>query len=42
MFEIKRVLEANGHPVEVLRAERAGHVVREDEMQVIAETRTGL
>lgn len=45
MFELKRVLEANGHSVHVVRENRVGYVVYEDDVQVIAEpfadTRTG-
>jgi hypothetical protein len=37
MHEIKRVLEANGHVVHLLREERVGYVVYSDEAQVIAE-----
>jgi len=45
MYALKRVLEANGHPVHVVRESRVGYVIYEDEAQVIAEpfadTRTG-
>lgn len=45
MYEIKRVLEANGFVVHAVREERVGYVVYSDEVQVIAEpfadTRTG-
>jgi hypothetical protein len=37
MFELKRVLEANGHPVHVVRENRVGYIVYEDDAQVIAE-----
>jgi hypothetical protein len=45
MHEIKRVLEANGHVVHIVREDRAGYVIYRDHAQVIAEpfadTRTG-
>jgi hypothetical protein len=45
MNEIKRVFEANGHTVHMVREERVGYVVYRDDFQVIAEpfadTRTG-
>jgi len=45
MFELKRVMEANGHSVHVVRKNRVGYIVYEDDVQVIAEpfadTRTG-
>jgi len=45
MFELIRVLKANGHPVYVVRENSVGHMVYEDDAQVIAEpfadTRTG-
>ena len=37
MHEIKRILEANGHVVHVLREDRVGYVVYEDKAQVVAE-----
>lgn len=37
MHEIKRVLEANGHVVYIVREDRIGYVVYEDAVQVIAE-----
>ncbi|HEX7075605.1 MAG TPA: hypothetical protein VF226_16320 [Hyphomicrobiaceae bacterium] len=37
MYKIKRIAEANGHSVDVIREERVGYVVYEDEFQVIAE-----
>jgi hypothetical protein len=37
MHEIKRVLEANGHVVHLLREERVGYIVYSDEAQVVAE-----
>jgi hypothetical protein len=37
MHEMKRVVEANGYVVELIRAERIGYVVYEDEAQVVAE-----
>jgi hypothetical protein len=44
MHKLKRVLEANGHVVDVIRENKIGYVY-EDELQVIAEpfsnTRTG-
>ncbi len=45
MHEIKRVLEENGYVVHIVREDRIGYVVYEDDAQVIAEpfadTRTG-
>jgi hypothetical protein len=45
MHEMKRIIEANGHVVHIVREERIGYVVYEDDVQVIAEpfadTRTG-
>ena len=45
MFAIKRVLEANGHQVHIVREDRIGYAVYRDAVQVIAEpfadTRTG-
>ena len=45
MHEIRRVLEQNGHVVEIITEARVGYVVYEDAFQVIAEpfsdTRTG-
>jgi hypothetical protein len=45
MHEIKMILEANGHPVTMIREERVGYIVYEDEFQVVAEpfseTQTG-
>ena len=45
MHEIKRVLEANGHVVHIVREDRIGYIVYTDDAQVIAEpfadTRTG-
>ena len=45
MHEIRRVLEQNGHVVEILSEARVGYVVYEDTFQVVAEpfseTRTG-
>lgn len=38
MFELKRVLEANGHSVHVVRENRMGYIVCEDDAQVIAES----
>jgi hypothetical protein len=37
VFEMRRVLEANGHLVHVVREDRVGYVVYRDEVQVIAE-----
>jgi hypothetical protein len=37
MYEIKRVLEANGYIVHVVREDRVGYIVYSDEAQVIAE-----
>jgi hypothetical protein len=34
---MKDVIEANGHVVEIIREERIGYVVYEDEAQVVAE-----
>ena len=45
MHEMKRIVEANGHLVHIVREDRVGYVVYEDDVQVIAEpfadTRTG-
>lgn len=45
MHEMRRIVEANGHAVELIREERIGYVVYEDDVQVVAEpfsdTRTG-
>lgn len=45
MHELRRVLEAYGHPVELIREDRVGYIVYEDDCQVVAEpfsdTRTG-
>ncbi len=45
MHDIKRVLDANGHFVEVLQEDPVGYIVYTDDIQVIAEpfadTRTG-
>jgi hypothetical protein len=45
MFEVRRVLEANGHVVHLVREDRIGYLVYRDKVQVIAEpfadTRTG-
>ena len=45
MHDLRRVLEANGHPVDVIREDRVGYIVYEDDVQVVAEpfadTRTG-
>ena len=37
MHELKRILEANGHPVTVIREDRIGFVIFEDDLQVVAE-----
>jgi len=37
MHEIKRILEANGHMVHILREDRVGYIVYSDEAQVVAE-----
>jgi hypothetical protein len=37
MHEIKRVLEANGHMVHILREDRVGYIVYRDDAQVVAE-----
>ena len=37
MHEIKRVLEANGHAVHIVREDRIGYVVYRDDAQAIAE-----
>lgn len=46
MQGLKRVVEANGYAVTLVRENRVGYVVHEDEFQVIAEpfadTRTGI
>jgi hypothetical protein len=45
MHELKRVLEANGYSVALVREDRVGYIVYEDDLQVVAEpfsdTRTG-
>lgn len=45
MHQIKRLLEDSGHAVSVIREDRVGYVVYEDEFQVVAEpfsdTQTG-
>jgi hypothetical protein len=45
MHQIKHILEANGYQVTLIREERIGYIVYEDELQVVAEpfadTRTG-
>jgi len=45
MYELKRILEGNGHAVSTIQEERIGYVVYDDAMQVVAEpfadTRTG-
>lgn len=37
MYALKGVLEAHGHVVEVIREQRVGYVVYEDDLQVVAE-----
>jgi hypothetical protein len=37
MHDLKRILEAYGHSVEVVREERIGYIVYEDDLQVVAE-----
>jgi hypothetical protein len=37
MFSLKRVFEAHGHTVNLVREERVGYLVYEDEHQVVAE-----
>jgi len=37
MHDLKRILERNGHSVEIVRENRVGYVVYEDEFQVVAE-----
>ena len=37
MFALKRILEEHGHTVTLIREERIGYVVYEDEHQVVAE-----
>jgi hypothetical protein len=37
MYDIKRVLDANAHFVDILRQDRVGYLVYQDEFQVIAE-----
>ena len=34
---VEQLVEANGHVVEIIREERIGYVVYEDEAQVVAE-----
>ena len=45
MHALRRILEAHGYPVTVVRETRLGYVVYEDDVQVVAEpfadTRTG-
>lgn len=36
-YALKRILEANGVPMTVLRSKRLGYVVYEDEFQIVAE-----
>jgi hypothetical protein len=46
MHDLKRILEAYGESVELIREDRIGYVVYEDQVQVVAEpfsdTRTGV
>jgi hypothetical protein len=37
MHALKRVLELHGHSISLVREERVGYIVHEDEFQVIAE-----
>lgn len=37
MHDMKRIAEMHGHTVEVIREERVGYVVYEDQLQVVAE-----
>jgi hypothetical protein len=37
MYDIKRVLDVNGHTVDILRQDRVGYLVYQDEFQVVAE-----
>jgi hypothetical protein len=37
MFVIKKVLEAHGYSISLIRAERVGYIVYEDVLQVVAE-----
>lgn len=37
MHEMKRVLEANGYAMHIVREDRIGYVVYSDDIQVIAE-----
>ena len=45
MHILKRILEAYGHSVQLVREDRVGYIVYEDDVQVVAEpfsaTRTG-
>jgi hypothetical protein len=45
MYELKRLLDANGYLISTIRESRVGYIVYEDDLQVIAEpfaeTRTG-
>jgi len=34
---MKRIVEANGYSVGLVRADRVGYVIYEDEVQVVAE-----
>lgn len=36
-FELINLLQENGYPIEVIRTERVGYVVYEDDQQVVAE-----
>jgi hypothetical protein len=36
-YELISLLQENGYPIEIIRAERVGYIVYEDEQQVVAE-----
>lgn len=36
-FELAQLLSDNGYPIEVLRTERPGYIVYEDDQQIVAE-----
>ena len=36
-YELISLLQENGYPIEIIRAERVGYIVYEDELQVVAE-----
>ncbi|MEL7025643.1 MAG: hypothetical protein AAGO57_00235 [Pseudomonadota bacterium] len=36
-FELKSLLDQNGYPIEIIKADRIGYVIYQDEYQVVAE-----